>query len=99
MNIINMHRAGSLSDRLQLHRRQALSCFVAVFRLSSLSAVRVLATFADVLCFVTLKILSELLRELLHDHPIILGHDAVSLSSQISTFWDNLLLSLSTVNL
>jgi len=71
---------------------------VAVFHLSSLSAVRVLATFADVLCFVTLKILSELLRELLHDHPIIPGHDAVSLSSRISTFRD-VLLSLSKVNL
>jgi hypothetical protein len=37
MNIANMHRAGSLSDRLQLHRRQTLSCFVAVYRPSSLS--------------------------------------------------------------
>jgi len=85
--------------QLQLHRRQTLSCFVAAFRLSSLPAVRVLATFADVLCFVTLKVLCELLRELLHDHPIILGHDAVSPSSRISTFRDNVLLSPSTVNL
>jgi len=81
------------------HHRQTLSCFVAVFCLLSLSAERVLATFADVLCFVTLKILSELLFELLHDHPIILGHDAVSLSSRISAFWDNVLLSPSTINL
>jgi hypothetical protein len=38
---------------------------------------------ADVLYFVTFMILSELLRKLLHDHPINLVHDAVSLNGQI----------------
>jgi hypothetical protein len=57
---------------------------VAAFRLSPLPAVRMLATSADVLCFVTLKILCELLRELLHDHPIILGHDAVSFRDNVT---------------
>jgi hypothetical protein len=82
---------------LQLHRLTAE--FRRVYGLSSLSAVRVLATFADVLYFVTLKILIEMLRKFLHDHPIILGHDAVSLSSPISTFRDNVLISPSTVDL
>jgi hypothetical protein len=77
------------------HHRQTLSCLVAVYRLSSRSAVRVLA---DVLYFVILKILIELLRKLLHGHTIILGHDAVSLSSRISTFRD-VLISLSTGDL
>jgi hypothetical protein len=54
---------------------------------------------ADVLHYVTLKILIELLRKLVHDHPIILGHDVVSLSSRISTFRDNVLISPSTVDL
>jgi hypothetical protein len=39
-----------------------------------------------------------LLCKLLHDHPIILGHDAVLLSSQISTF-RVVLISPSTVDL
>jgi len=100
MNIVNLHRAGPLSGcNCTPQRRQTLISFVAVHRLSSLSAVRVLATFADVICFVTLMILSELLRKHLHDHPIILGHDTMLLSSRISTFRDNVLLSPSTVNL
>jgi hypothetical protein len=68
---------------------------VAVYRLSSLSAVRVLV---DVLYFVTLNILIELLRKLLHGHTIILGHDAEFLSSRISTFRD-MLISPSTGDL
>jgi hypothetical protein len=100
MNIVNLHRAGPLSGcNCTPQRRQTLSCFVAVHRLSSLSAVCVLATSANVLCFVTLKFLSELLFKHLHDHAIILGHDTMSLSSRISTFRDNILLLPSTVNL